>query len=185
MIIWKTIPKYKDLYIVSNMGQVQRILNRYGNPSQRILRQTPDGNNYLQVTLCKNGIRKKHKVHKLVLISFIGPRPLGLQCRHLDGNKQNNKLTNLKWGTRSENEKDKIKHGTFNHRSPLGSKHGMSKLTKKDVIKIKIMLNSCENQHVIADIFGVHHSNISCIKRGITWRHINVESPPKENNNRN
>ena len=42
----------------------------------------------------------------LVLTAFVGPRPIGLQCRHLDDNWFNNALSNLRWGTRSENAHD-------------------------------------------------------------------------------
>lgn len=172
--MWKNIPEYENLYMISDTGKIKRISTRYGNPSRRILKQTLDIHNYLYVTLSKNGICKKHKVHKLVLVSFTGPRPPEMVARHLDGNKHNNKLNNLLWGTRVENEKDKIKHGRFNHGISLGSKHGKSKLTEEDVIKIKHMLKNNENQHTIAKMFNVHHTTISCIKRNIIWRHISV-----------
>jgi hypothetical protein len=51
--------------------------------------------------------------HHLVLFAFSGPRLPGMECRHLNGNPQDNRPTNLCWGTRKENIHDAIKHGTF------------------------------------------------------------------------
>ncbi len=51
------------------------------------------------------------KVASLVLLAFVGPRPDGQQCRHLDGNSLNDKLDNLCWGTALENGADKRRHG--------------------------------------------------------------------------
>lgn len=67
---------------------------------------------YYYVCLHKNGKQRTHTVHRLVLETFIGPRPEGMQCRYLDGDSANNKLNNLCWGTQKENEADKVKHGT-------------------------------------------------------------------------
>ena len=51
-------------------------------------------------------------VHRLVLETFVGPCPDGMECRHLDGNPLNNQIGNLAWGTRKENHDDSIDHGT-------------------------------------------------------------------------
>lgn len=56
---------------------------------------------------------KQLLVHVLVLEAFRGPRPFpDWDSRHLDGNAGNNRLTNLKWGTKAENGLDRIRHGT-------------------------------------------------------------------------
>jgi len=47
-----------------------------------------------------------------VLETFVGPRPYNMECRHLDGNKLNNNLDNVCWGTHTENSKDSIDHLT-------------------------------------------------------------------------
>lgn len=65
---------------------------------------------YRQVQLGRGNVRK---VYHLVLEAFVGPRPLGTECRHLDGNSQNDRLDNLCWGTKIENTEDKIRHGTL------------------------------------------------------------------------
>lgn len=65
---------------------------------------------YPSVRLHVNKRDKGFTVHYLVLRTFIGPRPPGQECRHLDGNKSNNTLENLCWGTRKENGEDATRH---------------------------------------------------------------------------
>lgn len=57
--------------------------------------------------------RFKVGIHQLILETFVGPAPHGMECRHLNGNPADNRLQNLAWGTRRENVADSIKHGTF------------------------------------------------------------------------
>lgn len=78
-------------------------------PLKPILRK--DG--YQRVCLRKEGKAYDFLVHRLVLETFIGPCPDGMECLHMDGNKQNNSLDNLRWGTREENVQDSIRHGVF------------------------------------------------------------------------
>ncbi len=56
--------------------------------------------------------RKKFKVHSLVLRAFVGPRPKGMQIRHINGIKSDNRLENLAYGTAKENAADRKIHGT-------------------------------------------------------------------------
>jgi hypothetical protein len=50
-------------------------------------------------------------MHRLMLETFRGPRPKGQECRHLDDNKHNWRIENLKWGTRFENGQDRVRNG--------------------------------------------------------------------------
>lgn len=53
-----------------------------------------------------------YNVHKLILETFVGLAPEGMECRHLNGDAGDNRLVNLAWGTRKENHDDSIRHGT-------------------------------------------------------------------------
>lgn len=55
---------------------------------------------------------RSRNVHTLVLEAFVGPRPSGMECRHLNGVPGDNRLSNLRWGTSSENNQDQVAHGT-------------------------------------------------------------------------
>lgn len=106
--IWKVVPGHEG-YAVSNMGRVKslrRVIERKNNSprvvSERILRPGPNKSGHLTVAL---GRGKTMLVHHLVLLTFVGPRPFGFDSLHLDHDPKNNRLNNLKYGTRSENLK--------------------------------------------------------------------------------
>jgi hypothetical protein len=92
-----------EFYEVGDDGSVWS--TRFGK--RRRLKPYPDGRGYLAVILRRGGRSHMFRVHRLVLESFVGPRPDGRECRHLDGDRVNNALTNLTWGTRAENNADK------------------------------------------------------------------------------
>jgi hypothetical protein len=132
-------------------------------------------NGYLFVTLSYRYKKKKYNknVHRLILETFTGPCPVGMEACHKDGNKLNNKLYNLKWGTHSDNEKDKTKHGTRFQPDNKGERHGRAKLTNLDVMEIKKLLKrNCLKGYEIAKIYGVTRKTISSINLRRTWRHI-------------
>lgn len=54
---------------------------------------------------------KNKYIHRLVLEAFVGPCPDGMKALHADGNKTNNNVKNLRWGTSAENNLDIVKHG--------------------------------------------------------------------------
>lgn len=63
------------------------------------------------VGLCVDYVREAKTIHGLVLAAFDGPRPDDLETRHLDGNPTNNRLSNLIYGTGTENQLDRVRHG--------------------------------------------------------------------------
>ena len=105
--IWKPIPGYEGLYEVSDRGQV-RTFRRGANG--RLLKPGRMPQGHLSVAL---GRGNSQCVHKLVLLAFVGPPPFRCECLHKNGNPSDNQLQNLRWGTRSENIKDAVKHGTW------------------------------------------------------------------------
>ncbi len=111
MTDWRWIPEYENLYQVSDEGKIlsmPRATTRGG-----LLQHIIDKRGYHYVTLTKNGKQKKYQVHRLVLLAFAGPCPEEQECRHLDGNPDNNRWPeNLAWGTHGENILDKQRHGT-------------------------------------------------------------------------
>lgn len=70
---------------------------------------TSDG--YRLLTLCAGGKRTNRPVHQLVVLAFIGPRPEGMEVRHLNGIRSDNRLENLMYGTKKENMADRALHG--------------------------------------------------------------------------
>lgn len=109
---WRPIPGFEDLYRVSSEGRI------YSLRRGRVLKGTPAPSGHLSLSLMRDGIRTQAQVHALVLLAFVGPYPAGLEIRHLDGDPANNRLENLRYGTRQENVQDAIRHGT--HVPPPG-----------------------------------------------------------------
>lgn len=108
---WLPVPGY-DGYEVSDLGQVRSWHPWRGTPVPRILATTADGKGYHGVALCRDRVATTKRVHALVLLAFVGPAPTGQATRHLDGDPGNNALSNLAYGTYSENNADKVRHGT-------------------------------------------------------------------------
>ncbi len=115
---WLPVPGYEGFYEVSDLGRVRstpRPRTRGG-----ILSARSRPKYYPHVSLWANGVRRSRNVHLLVLEAFVGPCPPGLECRHLDGDKGNPALSNLVWGTRGDNNRDRTRHsGRVTH-----CKHG-------------------------------------------------------------
>lgn len=111
---WKAIVGYEGIYEVSSLGGV-RSLDRYSSSGRRLKGatlpqfRTPHG--YLRVGLCKQGKTRTELVHPLVLEAFVGPRPEGCDCCHLNDVPDDNRLENLRWGTRSQNILDSVRNG--------------------------------------------------------------------------
>lgn len=153
---WKDIKNYEGLYQVSDYGKIKRIANGKSTYIGKILKPQIGRSRYSQITLHKNRQRKTFILHRLILEAFRCFCPSNMECRHLDGNLQNNKLNNLKWGTRSENRQDSIKHGTFFRPDNRGQKNKSAKLTNIKVKKIRYLLTLGISYTQIAKQFHVH-----------------------------
>lgn len=112
---WRDIPGFPS-YEVSSAGRVRSYRPWRGLPVPRELRPAASGVGYLTLNLVSpERPNVTAYVHHLVALAFHGPRPQGLEIRHLDGNRLNNDADNLAYGTASENQKDRVRHGTHNH----------------------------------------------------------------------
>lgn len=116
--IWKPCPGF-PFYEVSNDGRIRSIDRTITDaagatrffPGMELKPQTQKG--YPMLTLAPNpGQRRRIGIHVLVCEAFHGPRPTGMQVRHLNGNPFDNRPENLAWGTPAENIADELRHGT-------------------------------------------------------------------------
>jgi len=175
--IWKDIPGYEGYYRVSNMGRVKSLsrLKRCGcgfyEEPDILLKPKKAGSGRLYVSLHKNGKRNNLYVHRLVLITFVGPCPEGMECCHKEDNPLNNRLENLRWDTHKNNIIDRIN----NDKQVKGSRSGRSILTEESVMEIKkILFRGGYKIKDLASKFGVAISTISAIKNGINWKHVTL-----------
>lgn len=120
---WKAITGF-PLYEVSSEGRVRSWKkNRHGRaalPHALVLQLSRNTENGRWVAhLWHENNRRAAPVHRLVLETFVGPCPEGMEACHNDGNRNNNSLENLRWDTHSANLMDRREHGT----APIGDKH--------------------------------------------------------------
>ena len=108
---WRKVPGWPG-YKISSHGRarsVPRVLADGRWHGGSLLQPAPDGDGYLQVTLSDGPRTRRAGVHTLVLEAFTGPRPDGMEGCHGNGDHQDNWLSNLRWDTHLENERDKKK----------------------------------------------------------------------------
>jgi hypothetical protein len=113
---WRPIPGYEGAYDVSDHGHVrslQRLVVYPGGITKIVLGRDLVASltgGYYCLGLYRLGRARTTPVHQVVAVTFIGPRPPGQQVRHWDDVVAHNHRGNLLYGTRSENEQDKIRN---------------------------------------------------------------------------
>lgn len=169
--IWIDIEGYGGCYQASNFGRVKSL--KYNHTfKERILKASKDKKGYLIVCLCKDGIKKSYKVHRLIALTFI-PNPDNLpEINHKDEDKTNNRIENLEWCDRKHN----VNFGSRTKRM-VESKTNYPKFSKQvlcvETGKIYPSIHQVERE------LGFLHGNISLscngkIKSayGYTWRYV-------------
>lgn len=138
-------------------------------PNWRRLKAAPGDNGYLLVSLHRNGKGHSLRVHVLVMLCFAGPRPDGLDVRHLNGHRTDCRLSNLAYGTRQQNCADAAAHGTKSR----GERHPDAKLTAEIVRSVRSEYAAGGVlQRELAERHGVHQTKISSIIRRQSWKHV-------------
>ena len=176
--VYRDIPDFPG-YRVFNGGRVQSCYTpqrgRVGRGRTHVMsgvwhdiRLQINHGGYLQVSLRRDGTNHHRLVHRLVLESFVGPCPPGMQCCHWDGDRTNNRLDNLRWGTHRENVEDQIRHGTI----PRGERNGSSRLRERNIPEIFRLRESGMTNRAIAARFAVGETTIEKVLRGKTWSHV-------------
>lgn len=111
-------------------------------------------------------MRRSNRISFLINKGKIGE---GKYVLHKCNNRKCVNPEHLYLGTQFENMRDALKIGSL---SSKGEKNGRSKITKKDVLKIRELYKLGQKQIELAEIFGIARSTISHIIRGYTWKHI-------------
>ena len=179
--IWKPVRGHEGAYEVSDHGRVrsvdhERVYARKDQYSGRtitvrrrhagkMLRPGKTSTGYLTVCLGRN---ESVLVHRLVLEAFIGPcPPKPFEGLHYDDDRTNNRLSNLRWGTRSANLHDAIRNG----RKAIGQRSWNAKLRDADITAIRALFGRVAYVE-IGRRYGVSEATIRQIKNRRTWRHI-------------
>lgn len=196
--VWRRVPGWP--YEVSSLGRLRSTdrvveqLNRWGGISKRLLRGRPikltlqDDGDYVMVALHHEGRRWDVAVHVLVCLAFLGPKPSTKhQALHWDGNKQNNWLSNLRWGTWQDNYDDQVRHG----RGFEGEGNPRATVTDSIVRQIRMEAitmphNICSYKGItfrrlnpsyarkLRERFGISKDVLMAILRGTSWSHVKL-----------
>lgn len=176
--MWKPIPGYTN-YEVSDIGKV-RSLDRtepymwkggvYDRSYKgRTIKPTLNKETgYWMVHLGRDFIRP---IHQLVAWAFIGPQEKGMMVLHRNGNKDDNSVGNLRYGTGRQNREDAIEHGT----AAVGGRHYNSVLTEEIVLKIRRLAATGISVRKIAKELGVKYGTALAVKNRKTWGWLNED----------
>lgn len=162
--IWKDVKDYEKEYEVSNLGNVRRKV--------RNLKQAISPYGYNTLSLSKKGKSETKLVHRLVAEAFHKNPDNKEQVNHLDCDKLNNCIENLEWVTPVEN----IIHAVENdrQRNQNGENNNMSKLTEKDVLFIRELIDEGISIYKIhKDYYPyLHQQTLYGIKQRRLWKQI-------------
>lgn len=131
---WRPVVRWEKYYEVSDQGRVRSLPRTYRHGRNyktvttkpgRLLTLRFDEQGRPKMLLKGDGRQEQLRVCRMVLEAFVGPCPDGLEaCHYPDRNVANNWLTNLRWDTRSENNRDQVRHGTHANASKVECKYG-------------------------------------------------------------
>ena len=167
--IWKDIPGYEGEYQASTEGRIKSlrrmVLSKNWSTGLPFERSVPErilrpgkyckaGHVSVVLRRGSNGV----PVHQLIMRTFVGEPPEGMEVLHKNGNPEDNRLENLRYGSRTENILDVWRQGK-----------AWRKLTIDNVLAIRRALAQGLTGAAVAKMFGVSEASISSIKRGKTF----------------
>jgi hypothetical protein len=168
----KQIPKFFGYFADESGGifSMRPICGGAKPPAEPRRLKPRNDRGYFLVTLHKDGKQYIRKVHRLILETFIGSCPEGMECCHNNGMPADNRLENLRWDTPKNNQADRKIHDT----SSNGERQGSSKLNE---MQVRVARRYCEmyghgSQTEIAKVFCVVRGTIGFIISRKTWGHI-------------
>lgn len=169
---WRPVLGYEGLYEVSSLGRVRSLSHvvpfwrgRRTVKSHILRAFIKRSTGYPAVALSNGPHKAQYTVHRLVLVAFRGAPLHGQEACHNNGNREDARLSNLRWDCRVNNAADRKLHGTEHQ----GAKSPSAKLTDDAVRTIRA---SNKPMLQLARQFGVSASAIKRVIERITWVHI-------------
>ena len=161
--IWKDIKNYEGLYQVSNLGDVKTLDKHYTSANggtrhikEHVLYKGINHKGYYVVTLCKDGKRAQKFIHRIVAETFIQNTDNKPQVDHIDGDKKNNYVGNLRWVSNKENCNNP--NTNYKNRRPH-TEEWKQKMSAK-------MRGKTRPKHVVKAVQESHYKKVGKYKNG-------------------
>lgn len=161
---WRPVPGFPR-YEASDAGRVRSATRAWRAGEPRVLRARVGSAGYERVVLYRGGRPSPATVHRLVLESFVGPCPNGMEACHRNGNRRDNRLANLRWDTHAANCQDSIRLDTH----ARGSRNAKAVLTEAIVAAARAANMTSEEVHVR---WGIGMGSAWRMLTRRTWRHV-------------
>lgn len=184
--IWTEVKGFEGIYEVSNTGKIKSKWRKSGicmspmgkeftyTVNEKILKSAKSKNGYLRVLLVDkdNDLRINKSIHRLVLENFNPVSNMeNLTVNHIDGNKENNNLSNLEWATMKEQIAHALLIGLRHEKEQDGELNKMSILKNEDVIYIYTNPDNLSTNELHKK-FNISMANINNIFNDKSWIHI-------------
>lgn len=159
---WKPIPGVPG-YEASDQGRIRSFMR---DPNGKVLKACKSTGGYLTVAPYVNGRNEPRRVHHLVLLAFVGPRPAGHVGCHGNDIADDNRASNLRWDTPAAN---------------VAERKARRRPRKGNVLTLAEVRGIYEDQRrpfrQIAADYGVSIRTVYAIKRGLKWQSITSHEP--------
>jgi hypothetical protein len=153
---------------IDEEGRVWRVTSR-GKPVLRRRVEKLRGR-YFRVEVRVDRKTRWCSAHRLVWMVAFGDIPPGLQVNHRNGNKLENRLSNLELATGSQNQQHR--YTVLGHTGRKGERHHNAKLTDDSVIAIRKEYASGAPLKDLSRKFGISIGKLSSLARGLSWSHV-------------
>lgn len=164
---WRDIPGYEGVYQINSVGIVRK------SDGSRIYKPVNNGSGYAEITLRSAGKAKRHLIHRLVMLAFVGVCPEKMEVNHINGIRNDNRIGNLEYVTRQQN----VIHArdNLNPNYAVGTRVGCSKLNEEKVREIRRLCKSGATMKSVAIAYSVSHRQVFDIVHYKYWRHVSDE----------
>ena len=172
--IWKAY--VEGHYQASTLGRIRsldRVINGPHGPGTHtrrgdILSQTVNSKGYPTVVICWLGLRVTKSVHQVIAETFLDNPEKLPEVNHIDGNPMNNRVSNLEWSSKSNNQKHAYATGLRGR----GEAMPQAKLKEENIPEIQKLLKTGLSDGAVGKLFGVTHGTIRSIRVGTSRKHV-------------
>jgi len=174
-IEWRVIPGLSDRFEASSEGQIRRAATfraRGAGQPLTLVKLQSGRHGYLLFSTYINSNRVVGRAHRFIALAFLGPVPPGKEVAHINGRASDNRVANLMYATRKENNGHKYAHGTI----LWGERNPTAKLTADDVAAIRA--HPKKGIKALAASYGVHYRHLWRIRKGLRWQHTLDQGKP-------